>query len=213
MDATVGYLYVLSNKYLKNKDGLPIYKIGFAKDMPKRLGTLNTSMPDNFKVDRVYRTIKYKELEDYVKKAFKGLSIKTEIGGSTEFYDMRLCEITAKIDSVRKLCDANREDGSIYVGRSASAISRYIKEHQKPETIIQPPLPLKATYNNKTALAKAIAEKAGKPSAANGIALFFAEGKVKRRCVKTSIWRKPLEEAGVIFDKNDFVIDWQHAKI
>ena len=47
-----------------------------------------------------------------------------------------------------------------------------------------------------------------------GILQFFAEEGVKWRkpCHSNSKWRKPLEDAGVKFDKDDFVTDWQHTK-
>jgi len=43
---------------------------------------------------------------------------------------------------------------------------------------------------------------------------YFADksSKVRKPCHANSKWRKPLEDAGVTFDKNDFVKDWEHAK-
>ena len=34
----------------------------------------------------------------------------------------------------------------------------------------------------------------------------------RRACAETSKWRKPLEEIGVKFGKDGFVVDWSCAK-
>ena len=85
----VGYLYVLSNAFLK-KDGRPIYKVGFTNNLPRRLGTLNTSVPENFKVEALFESKEYKKLELLVKE-FIGGSMKTMDGDTTEFIDKPLC--------------------------------------------------------------------------------------------------------------------------
>lgn len=68
---------------------------------------------------------------------------------------------------------------------------------------------------NPTQFAKLIAQRAGKPGSYGHIWLVLAGKSRKngRRCRKDSEWRKPLEEAGVKFDKDDYVIDWQSARI
>ena len=42
-----------------------------------------------------------------------------------------------------------------------------------------------------------------------GILHFFSR---RRACAETSKWRKPLEEIGVKFGKDGFVVDWSCAK-
>lgn len=63
----------------------------------------------------------------------------------------------------------------------------------------------------KTQLAKKIATRVdGRDGAFGGILQYFSQFK---RCPKTGKWRKPLSDAGISFDKNDFVIDWRVAQI
>ena len=63
-------------------------------------------------------------------------------------------------------------------------------------------------------LAKLIAKRAGNEGAANGVAKFFAPvgSKTRKPCTPGSKWRKPLEDAGLDFDKDNFVIDWRRAR-
>ena len=70
------------------------------------------------------------------------------------------------------------------------------------------------SWNGKTQLAKLIARRGGNEGAFGGILQYFAEegSKVRKPCHHNSKWRKPLEDAGVTFDKNDYVKDWQSAK-
>ncbi len=66
----------------------------------------------------------------------------------------------------------------------------------------------------KTKLAKLIARRGGNEGAFGGILHYFADkgSKVRKPCHPGSKWRKPLEDAGIKFDKDDYVIDWQSAK-
>ena len=69
-------------------------------------------------------------------------------------------------------------------------------------------------WNGKTQLAKLIARRGGNEGAFGGILQFFSEegAKARRHCHPGSKWRKLLEDAGIKFDKDDFVIDWKNAK-
>ena len=64
-------------------------------------------------------------------------------------------------------------------------------------------------WEGKTQLAKLIARRGGNEGAFGGILHFFSR---KRPCVKSSKWREMLEQAGLKFDANDYVIDWSTAK-
>ena len=66
----------------------------------------------------------------------------------------------------------------------------------------------------KTQFAKLIARRGGNEGAFGGILHYFADqgSKVRKPCHPGSKWRKPLEDAGVKFDKNDYVVDWQCSK-
>ena len=69
-------------------------------------------------------------------------------------------------------------------------------------------------WDGKTQLAKLIARRGGNEGAFGGILQFFADksSKVRRPCHANSKWRKPLEDVGLKFDANDYVIDWAAAK-
>ena len=210
MNEKSGFLYVLSNQFLNGRDGRPIYKIGFSKDLPSRLGTLNTSMPANFKVEKLYETVKYRELEDYVKSDYATASIKTELGGKTEFFDLALDEIDAKIRRVAKLCDAVECDGSVYIGRSASAIRKNLQKREKElqRKITQSEFPLNNHVKNwlsSTALSKAFAAAYNKGKGANGIQRILTRKRAPGK------WRESLAAIGVVFDRDGMVEDWQAA--
>ena len=70
------------------------------------------------------------------------------------------------------------------------------------------------SWSGKTQLAKLIARRGGNEGAFGGILQYFApvSSKVRKPCHPGSKWRKPLEDAGVKFDKDDFVRDWKCAK-
>ena len=69
-------------------------------------------------------------------------------------------------------------------------------------------------WNGKTQLARLIAQCAKKPRSVGTVLglLGDAGNKSRRRCGKGSVWRKPLEDAGVKFDENGYVSDWTCAK-
>lgn len=68
---------------------------------------------------------------------------------------------------------------------------------------------------NQTQLAKYIANSAGKPGSYGHVWLILAgkASKSGRKCGKDSEWRKPIEEVGIKFDNDDYVINWKDAKI
>ena len=64
-------------------------------------------------------------------------------------------------------------------------------------------------WSGKTQLAKLIARRGGNEGAFGGILHYFSR---MRPCSKTSKWRTLLESAGIMFDANDYVINWVVAK-
>ena len=46
-----------------------------------------------------------------------------------------------------------------------------------------------------------------------GLILAGKANKSGRRCGKDSEWRKPIEEVGIKFGNDDYVINWKDAKI
>ena len=70
------------------------------------------------------------------------------------------------------------------------------------------------TRSGKTQFAKLIARRGGNAGSFGVILRYLAPKDSTSRlpCKPGGRWRKLLEDAGVKFDKNDFVKDWQHAK-
>ena len=70
------------------------------------------------------------------------------------------------------------------------------------------------TWTSKTRLAKIIAKRGGNEGAFGSILQFFADpgAKARKPCRPGSKWRKKLDEAGIKFDANDYVVDWRNAK-
>lgn len=69
-------------------------------------------------------------------------------------------------------------------------------------------------WNGKTQLARLIAQRTNKPKSVGTVLGLLGDvgNKSRRRCGEESVWRKPLEDAGVKFDENGYVSDWTCAK-
>ena len=82
-----------------------------------------------------------------------------------------------------------------------------------PSAVKHPPA-VGGMWTGKTQLANLIAQREGKPTSRGHLLAYFGEpgNKSRRPCPKGSCWRKPLENAGVKFDKDDFVSDWTCAR-
>ena len=80
-----GYVYVISNpciryEYMENGKLVSIcpVKIGIAKDVEKRLGTLNTSLPENFEHHISFFAEDAKALENVTHKYLKEVEIEED---------------------------------------------------------------------------------------------------------------------------------------
>lgn len=195
----IGYVYVLSNKCVVSRNGKPVLKVGFTSNLPRRLGTLNTSAPENFKVVALFETAKYKDLEKFSKEYING-ALLTSDGSYTEFFDKKLDYIIGRI----KKCATDHRitlkkiDGSKYVGRSESAIRRNLQDRRSNEK----------GWPNPTQLAKAIVKKFA-PSQTYGHVFHLL---TRFRPCKSGIWKDRLERVGLTFDNAGFVKDWKKAK-
>lgn len=213
------YIYVITNPCLvkvptkqPGQSGLvePV-KIGRARDVPKRLGTLNTSMTENF-VDRLVVKLESERdaivLENVVQEVLDKLRIYTADGSSTEFF---ACSYQYAISEVKRLAKKlhfplTEFKRMGYVGRSSSAIR---KNHKAKSGAACPtPRANLESWENVTQLCKIIARRGGNEGAYGGILQYFNTAKSRKPCSQTSKWRKPLESIGVIFDEKGFVSDW-----
>ena len=196
--ATKGYVYVLSNRCVISRSGKPVFKVGFTANLPRRLGTLNTSAPENFKVVALFETNRYKDLEKFSKEYIGG-ELYTGDGSRTEFFETKLDYILGRI----KKCAAQhgivlkKRDGSKYVGRSESAIRKNLKGN----TINA------GRWSNPTQLARAILERFS-PTTTPGHVVHLL---TRFQPCKAGVWRMRLESIGLSFDNNGYVRNWKKA--
>lgn len=217
------YIYVITNPCLvmvetkePKKTGLvePV-KIGRARDVPKRLGTLNTSMTENF-VDRLVVKLESERdaivLENVVQEVLEPLRIYTQDGSSTEFF---ACSYQFAISEVKRLAKKlhfklTEFKKMGYVGRSSSAIKKNheAKKASKNNLVVEVNKTAAEKWTSRGELARMFAKRGGNEGAAGGIDQIL---RGKRSCKSASKWRKPLEDAGIKFDEKDMVIDWSSA--
>ena len=212
------YIYVLTNpclvkvptKQVEQTGLVEPVKIGRARDVPKRLGTLNTSMTENF-VDRLVVKLESERdaivLENVVQEVLDGLRIYTSDGSSTEFF---ACSYQFAISEVKRLAKKlhfhlTEFKRMGYIGRSSSAIKKNHKARQISSIRRSAQF---EQWSNITQLCRIIARRGGNEGAYGGILQYFNKAKTRRACVSASKWRKPLEDIGVTFDDNGYVVDW-----
>ena len=213
-----GYVYILTNPCIQYaftdakgaKAVISPVKIGMAKNVESRLGTLNTSLPENFVHHMSVGADDAKALENVVHRLLGSYRIMTRSGEKTEFFRcsveeaMRVLKQTAKDMHLKEY----KIDKSKMEGRSAHGIRAKAKAKAKPvgKSV--------EAWEGKTQLAKIIARRGGNEGAYGGILQFFSEpgAKARKSCSPSSKWRKALESAGLQFDSHNFVIDWRTAK-
>lgn len=220
MKNTPTFIYVITNPCLVKvetkvlgKSGLvePV-KIGRARDVPKRLGTLNTSMTENF-VDRLVVKLENERdavvLENVVQELLEPLRIYTKDGSSTEFFACPYQYAIAEVKRIAKKLHFGLTEfrHMNFTGRSASAIKS--RHAAKVASVSSPSVKDEIeSWSNKTQLAKLIAKRGGNIGASGGILQVLGR---KRPCKLTSKWRKLLKSIGLSFDQEDKVVDWSKA--
>jgi len=205
-----GYVYILTNPCIRSLKGKKVVKVGYTKDLPRRLGTLNTSVPENFKVDVLFEVDNYKSLELWAK-GYVGDSLRTAEGSPTEFFEQSADIVKNRI---LKCCRHHgikpiQLDGSIYIGRSASAIRTNLKDRNKVNTKNPIHKPT-GCFPSMAELGRHILTTVGKDGKTNGHVMNILRKQTP--CHKTSKWREPIESLGIQFDANDFIRDWKCAK-
>jgi len=203
-----GYVYILTNPCIQYtfKEGgrsvtiVPV-KIGMAKDVEKRIGTLNTSLPENFVHHMSVFSNDSKALENIVHRLLEPYRIVTKQGDRTEFFRCSVKEAVATLRQTAKDMHLReyKIDKTKLIGRSACKIKSNRKA-ASPE----------CSFKNVTQLAKYVAEKGGNIGAFGGILQLLG---ASRPCKPSSKWRKPLEKLGVRFNDKNFVADWTTARV
>ncbi len=207
-----GYVYILTNpciQYTYVEKGRKItispVKIGMAKDVEKRIGTLNTSLPENFVHHMSVYSDDPKAVENVVHDKLEDFRILTKGGERTEFFR---CSVELAVSTLKRTArimhlKEHRIKKTKVIGRSSSKIKSNAmaaaSKRSKSGNV----------WTGKTQLAKIIARRGGNEGAFGGILQYFSR---LRPCTKESKWRVPLEKAGIKFDKHDYVSDWTCAK-
>lgn len=206
-----GYVYVLTNDCLKDVDcafrgermKVPAVKIGKARTLENRIGTLNTGTYRNFKCHLQVKTDDVKMLEAIIGIALDDYRITEQ--GRTEFFALPLKEVIRRVKKIAQCLRLEVKFEKRKLDRRSAAAMRSTQKRQRRTVASSPGV----MWTNKSQLARIIAARGGNVGAADGIAQILRR---KRSCPKTSKWRKALESAGLQFDSHNFVIDWRTAK-
>ena len=213
MSATIekGYVYVLTNDCLKEVDcvfrgermKVPAVKIGKARTLENRIGTLNTGTYRNFKCHLQVKTDDVKMLEAIIGIALDDYRITEQ--GRTEFFALPLKEVIRRVKKIAQCLRLEVKFEKRKLDRRSAAAMRSTQRRQRRTVASSPGV----MWTNKSQLARIIAARGGNVGAADGIAQILRR---KRSCPKTSKWRLALEAAGLEFDTDNKVVDWSVAR-
>ena len=137
-----GYVYILTNPSLREvscgerevKEKVPPVKIGMTKDVPHRMGTLNTSTPQNFVDELIVELSSEKDalvLENMVHEKLEEFRIVND-DGATEFFN---CTVALAKETVKRLAKKlhfplTEFKKMNYRGRSSGRIKANLKAKQ-----------------------------------------------------------------------------------
>ena len=142
-----GYVYILTNPSLREvscgerevKEKVPPVKIGMTKDVPHRMGTLNTSTPQNFVDELIVELSSEKDalvLENMVHEKLEDFRIVND-DGATEFFN---CTVALAKETVKRLAKKlhfplTEFKKMNYRGRSSSKIKANLKAMQAASAV------------------------------------------------------------------------------
>ena len=206
-----GYVYVLTNDCLKEVDcvfkgermKVPAVKIGKARTLENRIGTLNTGTYRNFKCHLQVKTDDVKMLEAIIGIALDDYRITEQ--GRTEFFALPLKEVIRRVKKIAQSLRLEVTFEKRKLDRRSAAAMRSNQRRQRCADASSPGV----MWTNKSQLARIIASRGGNVGAADDIAQILRR---KRSCPQTSKWRLALETAGLKFDSQNMVINWTVAK-
>lgn len=212
-DGDSGYVYILTNPSFR-KDWV---KIGMT-ERPVNIRSKeldNTAVPLPFEIYATLKTKHRRKVENLLHGMIDDFDPNRRIRKSREFFNinpetaLRLLIRAAEVFDEEE--NISREFNKPVSGskEKGGAGSRTMSKPQ-PEKLVRKG----ESWSGKTQLAKLIARRGGNEGAFGGILQYFVNkgSKVRRPCHPDSKWRRLLEDAGVKFDKDDFVSDWTCAK-
>ena len=182
---------------------VPAVKIGKARTLENRIGTLNTGTYRNFKCHLQVKTDDVKMLEAIIGIALDDYRITEQ--GRTEFFALPLKEVIRRVKKIAQSLRLEVKFEKRKLDRRSAAAMRSNQGRQRCADASSPGV----MWTNKSQLARIIASRGGKVGAADGIAQILRR---KRSCPKASKWRLALEAAGLKFDSQNKVINWTVAK-
>ena len=229
-----GDIYVVTNDCFRKVQALGRYKgrgrvapvkIGRGVEFANRVGSLSAAVFDEFIVHIVLHSEDSVQSESDLHEYFGDSRILTEkLHSKTEFFAVPLEDMLKRVRKYVKHHDlvVNQDFGikGQPLGSSACSIKATLerrkeaKKKRAASSLAKKAGSSSLNWSSPSQLASLIAQRAGRPGSHGHIQLMFADkgSKNRRRCPKTSEWRKPLEDAGVKFDKNDYVSNWKCAK-
>lgn len=119
-----GYVYILTNECFRQYAAGPLVKVGKAKSPDARIGNLNTSCPENFKVYRLVRTEDntYTKIETEIFNRLWDVRHYTKQGEPTEFLHCSPQQVLLEIMRIVQENNYNVTYSTLAIGRSAVAI-------------------------------------------------------------------------------------------
>lgn len=205
---STGYVYILTNPSLKG-----MVKIGNTRrPVNTRSKELyNTAIPTEFVEFASLKTSKYAQVEELVHRILTKLTRK-RVSEKREFYKIKPQEALEILTDVSAVLDP--DDRWFHVPGQEVVVKPIKREAPVPKSKSKTAKTGGTSWSGKTQLARLIARRGGNEGAFGGILQYFAPvgSKVRRPCHQDSKWRNLLDEAGVKFDQDDFVIDWECAK-
>lgn len=208
-----GYVYILTNPSFR-KDWV---KIGMT-ERPVNIRSKeldNTAVPLPFDIYATLKTEHRRKVENLLHGMIDDFDPNRRIRESREFFNINPETALRLLARAAEVFD--EEENISREFNKPVAERKVVSKEQHQEAVFSKrakPAVKGWGWNGKTQLAKLIARRGGNEGAFGGILQYFADkgSKVRKPCHPGSKWRKPLEDAGVKFDKNDYVIDWQCAK-
>ena len=187
---TPGYVYVLTNPciqyaYVENgsKKVISPVKIGIAKDVEKRLGTLNTSLPENFEHHMSVFANDPKAVENVVHRLLSQYRIVTKDVNRTEFFR---CSVREAVETLKQTAkDMHLKEHKIEKWTLRGRASSNIKANAR------------AAANNKNTTAKAAPTRTTRRAAASTFKVKFLDGTVISFPVARDVFLGAIKKFGV----------------
>ncbi len=208
-----GYVYILTNPSFR-KDWV---KIGMT-ERPVNIRSKeldNTAVPLPFEIYATLKTAHRRKVENLLHGMIDDFDPNRRIRKSREFFNInpetalrlliRAAEVFDEEENISR--EFNKTTPEQKTKSKVSTRAKTPSRRQKPSARGE-------AWSGKTQFAKLIARHGGNAGSFGAILRYLAPQNSKSRlpCHPNGRWRKLLEDAGVKFDKNDYVSDWTCAK-